>query len=91
MARETEDVTETTRRTVMDGIMYVMDGTGHKDVMRWSESEASRDIARKAFNDFKAKGYSMFVMDEDDEQGRKLDSFDPSVGAFIAVAPLRGG
>lgn len=75
----------------MDGIMYVMDATGHRDVMRWSESEESRAIARRAFDEYKAKGYSMFVMDEDDEKGRKLERFDPSVGAFIAVAPLQGG
>jgi hypothetical protein len=75
----------------MEGTMYVMDHTGHRDVMRWSDSAASQAVAQRAFDEYKTRGYSMFVLDDDDKKGRKLSAFDPAVGAFIAVEALQGG
>lgn len=73
------------------GTMYVLDSSGHKNVMRWDETQESQDIARAAFNEYKRKHFSMFVMDEDDKKGRKLTDFDPTVRAFVAIAAPVGG
>jgi tRNA U38,U39,U40 pseudouridine synthase TruA len=37
------------------------------------------------------KKYSAFAVKKDGEQGRRIDKFDPSIGAMILVPPIAGG
>lgn len=74
------------------GMMQLMDLSGDKTVIKWNpENEVEVRMARETFDRYVREHFSMFVMDEDEEQGRRLREFDPTVAGIIAVPQLRGG
>jgi hypothetical protein len=73
--------------------MTVLDTTGHTEYS-WTEgNEDETEIARKAFNDLIAKGYTAFYVDEDrdDRKGKRMISFDADAGSVILFKQLAGG
>ena len=74
------------------GYMNLMDLSGDKTVIKWNpENDAEVRMARETFDRYKAQHFTMFAMEDDEEQGRRLDTFDPDALGIIAVPQLRGG
>jgi hypothetical protein len=65
----------------------------HGDVKTvWDpESEEEVRIARKNFDDMKAKGYSAFRVKKSGEKAELMHTFDPEAAAIILAPPIRGG
>lgn len=74
------------------GRMIAMNHTGDRLVSEWKRGDdVSEALAASAFKDHVKAGFTMFVDDPKEPQGRKLDSFDPKVEGIVAVPRLQGG
>jgi cytochrome c556 len=79
-------------------VMNVMDRTGHTTVS-WDPTDALAVKAAKAkFDEYKRQGYTAFALENKetngvtvDEKGRRLDTFDETVGKVLMIPQLRGG
>lgn len=77
---------------VTTGGIRIMDHTGDRDLIRWNKDRpASVEVAKKTFAEYKAKGYTMFVLDENEVQGERLTEFDPKAEGILAVPRMAGG
>jgi hypothetical protein len=59
----------------------------------WSPDKPEEvELARKAFDDARRKGMTVYKMDDKGDQiGPALTAFDPKIRRMIAIAPLGGG
>lgn len=73
------------------GYMQLMSARGDENVLKWGSSSAERAIAKETFDKYIAKGFAMFRMTEDDEQGAKITTFDPEAHGILAVPRMQGG
>lgn len=73
------------------GYMMKMDHTGHDNVIKWGAGAAERAVAQKTFDEYRSRGFTMFAMDAEDEQGERVDRFDPALHGIIAVPRMAGG
>lgn len=74
------------------GKMFVLDSRGHGLSIKWRQGNAQEEAAaRETFNDWRTRGYALFAMTADDQQGERVREFDPSLPGILAVPPLRGG
>lgn len=71
--------------------MFVLDATGHGSVIKWGKTAGEIEAAQAAFDEYKRRGFTMFVLTKDDEQGRRLDEFDENVRGILAVPRMQGG
>lgn len=71
--------------------MFALDATGHGSVIKWGRSPGEIAAARAAFDEYKRRGFTMFVLTEEDDQGRRLDDFDENVRGILAVPRMQGG
>lgn len=71
--------------------MATLDHTGHS-ITKWDPARPEEvEMARETFNNMRGKGHQIFAVEGADSQGRRLDSFDPSVARMMVVPQLRGG
>lgn len=75
---------------VREHYLAALDASGDNKIT-WGESKKERDAAKAAFDDYRRRGFTMFAMDADEEQGERMTEFDPEVAGIIAVPQLRGG
>lgn len=73
------------------GIMTLLCNRGDENIIKWGQSPAERKIAKETFERYKAAGFAMFEMDEDDNQGAKMTEFDPEVHGIVAIPRMVGG
>lgn len=73
------------------GNMQIMDQTGHTSVTWDPEIRAEVRVARESFDSLIKEGYSAFRVDEDDERGERITTFDPEAGKIMMVPQLKGG
>lgn len=78
--------------TVKPNEMQVLDQSGHMTV-QWSPYVADEvDNARRVFDEYVGqKHYSAFRVKGDNQQGSRIDAFDPSATKMMLVPQLRGG
>jgi len=73
------------------GAMAVMDKTGDSKVTWDPNQPAEVEAARAQFDVLKKKGYSAFRMGADDQQGARMQDFDPAARRIIFVPQMQGG
>lgn len=73
------------------GIMEIMDRTGHTSLTWNKDVPLEVGIARTAFDKAVKEGYQAFNVDEDDERGSRMSTFDPAAEKVMLVPQLRGG
>lgn len=71
--------------------LFVMDRSGHRSTFRWGQSEAEISVAREAFNSYLSRGFTMYRLTQDGEQGRIIREFDPTAPGILAVPRMVGG
>lgn len=72
------------------GIMYKLDRTGHGEVANWGADAESRAAGAAAFQELADKGFTMFDI-TNPQDGKKLDTFDPTASEVIAVPRMQAG
>lgn len=55
------------------------------------DSPVEVEIARKAFDDLKAKGFTIYRVNRKGETDKRMDAFDPEAEKMIAVPRVVGG
>lgn len=74
------------------GSMYELSSRGHGVVVRWDPERAKEvETARATFDLYRQRGHTMFRLDDDDEQGERMETFDPTAGRIVAVPRMAGG
>lgn len=73
------------------GTMQVMDRTGHTSVTWDPEKPVEVRVARETFNSLREEGYNAFRVDEDDERGERITTFDPKAGKIMMFPQHVGG
>ena len=77
--------------TATKNYMDVMNPSGHTKV-EWNPSNPTEvQVARDTFERMTDEGYSAFKLDSRDNQGQRIDEFDPSARRMILVPQLKGG
>ena len=72
--------------------LAITDHTGDSKIMWSKDNQDEIDVARRTFNDMKAKGYGCFkVVGKKGEAGEQVDSFDPNAERYIFTKPMAGG
>lgn len=76
----------------MTGEMAVMTPTDGDLKIVWdSEKRAETEHARKAFDDFKAKGYLAYKVNQSGDKGEVMKSFEPDAERIILAPRMVGG
>jgi hypothetical protein len=73
------------------GTMQIMDRSGHTSVTWDPETPAEVRAARETFNSLRSEGYNAFRVEEDNERGERITTFDPKAGKIMMVPQLVGG
>jgi len=69
-----------------------MDRTGDGLKLTWRPGNTAEvDAARETFQSYRDRGYNIFRLNENDERGGALTSFDPNAGSLLAVPRMVGG
>jgi hypothetical protein len=72
--------------------LYRLDSSGHGLSVKWNpDNEREVKAARETFQDYQRKGYALFRMTEDEEQGERMREFDPDAPGILAVPQMQGG
>lgn len=71
--------------------MQVMDQTGHSSISWDPNTPDEVAVARDSFDKLVKKGYNAFRVNEDDDRGERITTFDPKAGKIMMVPQLRGG
>jgi hypothetical protein len=72
--------------------MAVLNHEGDTTVEWDPQNEAEVAAARGMWEQLVGrKRYSAFELDEDDERGGRVHSFDPALGRVVLVPPMQGG
>jgi hypothetical protein len=71
--------------------LKIMDQTGHLNFTWDAEKDDEIEEARKAFDEYRRKGYSAFRVRKGGERGPRIDSFDPDAEQMIMAPQLQGG
>jgi hypothetical protein len=64
---------------------------GDRNSVRWGPSADEHAHAKTIFDGYIARGWSVFRLTEDGEQGRRMDEFDPTARGMLAIPQLEGG
>jgi hypothetical protein len=64
---------------------------GDRNSVRWGRSEAEHEQAKTIFDGYIARGWSVFRLTEDGEQGRRMEEFDPTARGMLAIPQMVGG
>lgn len=70
------------------GVLYKLDRSGHGEVAKWGDDQESRDAGAKAFEELKARHFTMF---DKNTPRPPLQEFDPEATEIIAVPQLVAG
>lgn len=71
--------------------MLVMDRTGHS-ITTWNiNTPVEVDAARAQFDSLVKAGYRAFRVEGNDNQGARMETFDPNAGKIMMVPHLVGG
>ncbi len=74
------------------GTMSAMNSEGDGMVVKWDpDKRAEVEAARATFDLYRQRHYTMFNLDDDDERGERMETFDPAAGKILAVPRLAGG
>jgi hypothetical protein len=73
------------------GIMEIMDRTGHTSITWDPDVSFEVKIAKEAFDKAIKEKYQAFEVDEDDEQGSRMTTFNPKAGKVMLIPQLQGG
>lgn len=73
------------------GQMYELSHKGDTTITWDSANSTETAIAKKAFNEFIEKGYSVFRVKEDGSRSKRLEKFDPEAERLVAVPRIVGG
>lgn len=73
------------------GEIYVMDRSGHRSSFKWGQTPAELAMAKKTFDEYVAKGFTMYRLKRGGLRGRKIDEFEPDARAILAVPRMVGG
>lgn len=68
-----------------------MDHTGDSKVMWNRKNPDEVAIARRTWDDLKAKRYTAYKPNADGSNGAVVTEFDPAIEALVFVPPLGGG
>lgn len=71
--------------------LAVMGRSGDTKTIWNPRNAAEVEVARATFDSLKGKGFAMFKVDEDGEQGEQMRTFDPKAAKMIAVPPIAAG
>jgi hypothetical protein len=69
----------------------VMDHTGDTKTVWDTGSDEEIEEARKQFDSFVKRGYTIFYTDKKGEKAEKMKEFKPTAGRMIAVKPIVAG
>jgi hypothetical protein len=75
-------------------VMNILDQTGHTTHGWNPDNETEVALARDAFNNAKARGYSAFHVTGDDKnakKGERMTEFDPNAERMMLLPQLQGG
>lgn len=73
------------------GTMHELNHTGDTKTI-WDPNNSDEVAnARRAFDDLRDKGFSIFSVDSEGGKGKLMKSFDPQAGKLIAVPRIVGG
>ena len=64
---------------------------GDRNSVRWGSSADERAEAKKIFEGYIARGWSVFRLTEEGEQGRRMTEFDPTALGMLAIPQMVGG
>ena len=67
-----------------------MDTTGDTRISWFPDNEDEIKAAKKEFDELKGKGWSFFTGGVTGK-GKKVTSFDSSLGQIVAIPPIAGG
>lgn len=71
--------------------LCVIDQTGDTKSI-WDPSKKDEvEVAEDTFNKLKKKGYAIYSVKKNGDQGKIMHKFDPDAGRMIAVPPVVGG
>lgn len=73
------------------GEIYVMDRSGHRSSFKWGQTPAEIEMAKKTFDEYVAKGFTMYRLKKGGKPGRKITEFEPEARAILAVPRMVGG
>lgn len=71
--------------------MITLDRTGHSSITWDPNVPVEVEMAESTFDDYIGKGYRAFSMTGDNQQGSRMDRFDPKASKLMFVPQLRGG
>jgi hypothetical protein len=84
-------ISETMVKPERRGGLHQMDDSGHRNAVCWGPSADERDEAKVIFDRYIARGWTVFRLTEDGEQGRRLTEFDPEAHSKLAIPQMVGG
>lgn len=87
---EALDAQEDKRMGIM-GELSVMNETGDTKTIWDSDNQDEVDAARVTFDSLRKKGYMIYTVKKDGEQGEQMRKFDPLAEKMIAVPPIVAG
>lgn len=71
--------------------LQILDVSGHLTFF-WNPSNREEvEHAEEHFQDYIDKGYKAFRVQGQDQQGSRMESFDPTAAKVMMVPQLRGG
>lgn len=75
------------------GLMQVLCNRGEENVLSWGDTPAEIELARETFERYKAKNFTWFALDGDDDRGEKITQFNPNLHErrMVAVPQMQGG
>lgn len=73
------------------GELAELDATGDTKTIWDTDKPAEVDAARATFDALRKKGYLIYRVGEDGEEGKQMHQFEPKAGKMIAVPPIVGG
>jgi hypothetical protein len=64
---------------------------GHRNSVRWGPSDDEHEQAKTIFDGYIARGWAVFRLTEDGEQGRRMTEFEPTARGMLAIPQMVGG
>jgi hypothetical protein len=64
---------------------------GDRNSVRWGRSPDELNEAQRIFEGYIARGWAVFRLTEEGEQGRRMTEFDPAARGMLAIPQLVGG
>lgn len=73
------------------GVIKIMGVSGDDRIVWDPEDESQVTKAKKRFKELLLQGYKAWKMDDTGKKGVPIEEFDPSSGAILMAAALKGG